>query len=307
MEQMTNRKYLILLAVLLLITASSAIIPASWFGVSDKKSDASSDLTSVQIIDTVGKNKEGGPATWKDLTEMAFKNQPEELAKLKETPVNQKDLDILNDPDNLTASFSKNLFVSSTYLNENGGGDETTQDDILNQLMEQELAKIIPTTYLVKDINVSQAESKDSIKTYGNNLALILKDMITEASIKEGMAGVFDYLNTQNEKSLEPVTNDYKKVDTIIKKLLALSVPLSASTYHIITVNQVAEYRDNLYNLSQLANDPLRGRISLEKYVEVSVYTLSLYKDLSKYFDTKNVVFSAKDAGYVFTAGYTMK
>lgn len=307
MEQMTNRKYLILLAILLLITASSAILPASWFGIGNKKNDTSSDLTSVQTIDAVGKNKEGAPATWKDLTEQAFKDKPELLAEAKAVPVDQKDLETLNDPNNLTASFSKNLYVASTYLNQNGGGDSATQQDILDQLTQQEAGKIIPTTYLFKDINVAKTESKDSIKTYGNNLALILKDMITEASIKGDMNGIVDYLNTQNEKSLEVVTNDYKKVDAVLKKLLALSVPMSASTYHIIAVNQVASYRDILYNLSQLSNDPLRAKISFENYTKTTVDTLTIYKNLSQYFDTKNIVFSAKDAGYVFTAGYTMK
>ncbi len=307
MEQMTNRKYFILLAVLLLITASSAVIPASWFGINVKNNNPSLDLTSVKTIDLVGKNKEGSPATWKDLTEQAFKDRPEILAETKATPVNQKDLDALNDPNNLTASFSKNLYVASNYLNQNGGGDSVVQQDILDQLMAQEAVKIIPTKYIFKDINVAKAESRDSIKDYGNNLALILKDMITSYSMKTDLSGVADFLKSENIKSLDPVTNDYKKIDAKLKKLLAISVPLSASTYHIITVNQVAAYRDNLYNLSQIVADPLRARISFEKYAEISISTLNLYKDLSKYFDMKNIVFSSKEAGYVFTAGYTIK
>lgn len=308
MEQMTNHKYLILLAVLLLITASSAVIPASWFGIDIKSNNPSLDLTSVTTIDAVGKNKTtGAPATWKDLTEQAFKDKPELLAEAKATPIDQQDLASLNDTNNLTASFSKNLYVASNYLNQNGGGDSTTQQDILDQLIAQETAKIIPTTYFFKDLNVAKVESKDSIKTYGNNLALVLKDMITEESIKEDMAGIVDYLSTQNEKSIEPVTSDYKKVDNILKKLLALSVPLSASTYHIIAVNQVATYRDNLYDLSQLTIDPLRARISFENYTKVTVDTLTIYKNISKYFNMKNIVFNSKDTGYVFTAGYTIK
>ncbi|MCX6756544.1 MAG: hypothetical protein NTW35_00075, partial [Candidatus Nomurabacteria bacterium] len=253
------------------------------------------------------KNKEGAPATWKDLTEQAFKDRPEILAETKATPVNQKDLDALNDPNNLTASFSKNLYVASNYLNQNGGGDSVAQQDILDQLMAQEAVKIIPTKYIFKDINVAKAESRDSIKDYGNNLALILKDMITSYSMKTDLSGVADFLKSENIKSLDPVTNDYKKIDAKLKNLLAISVPLSASTYHIITVNQVAAYRDNLYNLSQIVADPLRARISFEKYAEISISTLNLYKDLSKYFDMKNIVFSSKEAGYVFTAGYTIK
>lgn len=308
MEQMTNRKYLILLIILILITTSSAVIPASWFGINTKKSDTTPDLTSVVGVNAVNKNKEtGAPATWKDLTNQAFKDSPQALEEFKNTPIDEKSLDNLNDPDNLTASFSKNLYIASTYLNENGGGDVTEQQDILDQLMKQEAAKIIPTTYLSKDINVAKAESKDSIKAYGNNLALILKDTITEASIKSDLNAVADYLSANNANSIEIINSDYERVDAKLKKLLALPVPLSASTYHIITVNQIAAYRDNLYNLSKLAEDPLRARIAFEKYAEVSLNTLSIYKDFSKYFDTKNIVFSSKEGGYVFTAGYTIK
>jgi len=304
MEQMTNRKYLILLAVLLLITASSAVIPASWFGIGNKKTDNSLDLTSVKTIDVVGKNKEGTPATWKDLTEQAFKDQPQILAELKAGTVNKKDIEILNDPNNLTASFSKNVYVASTYLDANGGADQATEEEIVTQLTGQELAKMATTPYLFKDLNISKAESRDSIKTYGNALASVLKDTVTESSIKSEMAGMVDYLNTKNEKSLDIIAVDSKKVDTKIKNLISLSVPLSASAYHLITINKLAVYRDNLQNLSKLATDPLRAKIAFSQYIETSTNALSLYKDLSKYFDIKNVAFSAKDTGYVFTVGY---
>ena len=116
-----------------------------------------------------------------------------------------------------------------------------------------------------------------------------------------------DFLGTENKASLSVISKDAEKISAVINKLLSISVPPSATIYHLIALNQVVTYRDTLYNLSRASDDPLRARIALEKYPENIMATLYIYGDLAKYFDVNNVVFSAKEPGYMFTVGYTLK
>ena len=132
----SNHRALFLLGALALITLTSAVVPSSWFYVESNRGGATLDLTSVDTIDVVGKSAEGTkPTSWKDITELAFKDQPEILEELKNTPVDEDTLKDVNDETNLTASFSKNLYVASVYLQDNGITDEAAQQEVLNQLI----------------------------------------------------------------------------------------------------------------------------------------------------------------------------
>ncbi len=310
MEQETpisnNRKTIALLGALVVITVAGAIIPASWFKVD--RPNQTLDLTSVDTINVTPKNKDTDqPLTWKQLAEQTFSDQPEILEELKSTPIDNNAISQLNDEENLTASFSKSLYLASAYLKENGVTDEESKQDVVNQLIEQEASKIIPTVYTYKDISVAKAESKDSIKAYGNSVAFILSNIITEASLNADIKALHDYTKTQDPATIAPITKDYTKVSDIVQKLLKIPVPASATVYHLSSLNQITAYRDMLGNMSKMATDPMRANIALKNYTDTVISTISVYKNLSDYFDTKNIVFNSKESGYVFTVGYTPK
>lgn len=301
-----NHRTFALLGALVLITVAGAIIPASWFNIENKNQTL--DLTSVDTVNVTPKNKETDqPLTWKQLTESALSDQPEVLEALKSAPVDKDALSQLNDETNLTASFSKNLYVASAYLKENNITDEDAKQEVINQLVSQEVSKIVPTVYHRKDIQVAKTESKDSIKAYGNNVGTLLTDTLTVKSFTDDVAGLKEYTKTQSAESANVLKKDYERVNTMFQKLLKVSVPPSATVYHLATINQVASYKDTLYNLSKIETDPLRANIALESYTNIVFNTVNVYKNLSEYFNVKNVIFGPKDSGYVFTVGYTPK
>lgn len=301
-----SKKTFILLGALIIITIAGAIVPASVFKV--KKPIENTDLTSITAINITPRDKSTNqPLTWKQITESNFSDQPEILNKLKDAPIDNKLIDQLNDEENLTASFSKNLYIASSYLKENNITDETSKQDVISQLIEQEAAKIIPTHYLYKDINIAKIENSESIKSYGNNLAIILNGLITKNSVKSDIESLNNFIKDQNNSSLITIKKDFDNSDSTLKKLLKISVPQSAVIYHLALINQVASYRDMLGNMSKAETDSLRANIALKNYAETVLSIVSIYKNMSDYFDMKNIAFSSKEAGYPFTVGYTFK
>jgi len=308
MDTLTPQKNLPLLFLggLVLLTIATAFIPAKWFGIEPKAvTRARLDFSSISPSDVANDTNNDNAISWKELIESTL--GPTERSEFEGKEADPKVIAELNDPNNLTASFSKNLYVASTYLSQDPNVTEETKQDVISQLIQQEAAKITPTTYGFKDLNIASAESKASIKLYGNTLAGLLENLITEQSIIDGAGAIEAFLSSQNEKDLTPLEKERSKVDATLKKLLALSAPISASTYHALAVNRVATYRDTLDNLSQAGDDPIRATLFIDKYPEVLVSTLRIHNELSTYFDTQNITFLGTEPGYVFTVGYTLK
>ena len=300
----------ILLGVLFFILIGSAFMPARWFGVTQsplRTSRPPVDFTQLQndspFIKDINKD---GEISWAEVVRSTAQGSSSiiELQNEKPDPII---IARLNDPDNLTASFSKNLYLASTQITNSGGVDEQTQKQVLDQLVSDEKKKIVFKKYAYADIKVANSDSQESIKTYGNIMATTLKNLITRKKIENDFSGLTRFTQSGDEKDLDSLVKDASNVNTILKKLLTLSVPPSAIAHHLLVVNQVSVYQETLLNLSKISSDPIRTSYVLNSYPDTIISTLLIYKKLTEYFNFKNVTFSGKEPGYVFVIGYTLE
>jgi hypothetical protein len=303
---LTSRSIAVILITITLI-ALSALVPAKWLGVVPKKQlKPKLDLSSVSYAEQVATDSNhDGVVSWGEVMNDTLKPSSSTLEELKKIPIDQKEIDNLNDPNNLTSSFAKNLYLAGAYFDKNGITDETSKQEALAKLMQDEKSKIVPTTYSYKDFNVAKAESKDSIRVYGNTVALILENIITEKSAGDDIVSINSFTKSKDVKDLIPLKNNKGRLDDVVQKLLKVSVPPSAIIFHIITINRVAAYRDLITSLSNADKDPLRATFVIENYTNTAIATLRTYLQLSDYFNGQNIIFSSKEKGYVFTAGYS--
>jgi hypothetical protein len=301
-------KPFVLIGVLVLLLIAGAFIPASWLGVKPQASAYTPiDFTQLSKIENYTNDADGnGEITWKELIASTDEGA-QALAEGQNILPDPNAIELLNDPDNLTSSFTKKLYIASTYMENSGITDETSHQEALNQLVAEEAAKLIPKQYIYADIKVAASENAQSLRVYGNNLALVLENMITQDSIEKDAQGVADFMSTENKDALTPLVQDYKQMDEKIKQMLSISVPPSASSYHLIALNQMVAYRETLFNLSKAATDLMRANLVFKKYPETTIQTLLIYDRMAEYFNLKNVVFSSKEPGYIFTIGYTLK
>lgn len=291
---------LLVLGALLLIIALSAVIPAKWFGIEPYQATRPKlDLTS---LDTVATDVDGDNAiSWRELfgsTLPAAELETEE--KPDPTVIAQ-----LNDPYNLTASFSKSLYTTSAQLATSPINNEQVEQTIISQLVAQETEKIEATTYSVKDLAVAKTETQESVRIYGNAVAAVLQGTISETSINRDLQSVIEFIETENPEKLQPLINQANDVQTRLQKLIHISTPPSATPYHLLAVNRLASYGDMITNISQAQKDPIRAAAYIDNYVATTVKTLKLYGELSTYFKIKKTPFSPKDTGYIFITGYT--
>ena len=294
-----------LLGVLLL----TAFIPAKWVGIQPKVSGYTPlDFNSIKPAEEVLRESDGdnnGTVTWRELFEA---NLPEgETLQLGATAPDPKIQKALDDPNNLTASFSKNLMVSSAYLKNNNITDPEAQKVVIDGITQEEINKTASKTYTLNEIKVAKTESSESVRAYGNQMATILKNIITIKDLESDLPGVMDYINTENEKSVDPIKKTAAYMETVVAKLLLVEVPPSAALYHISVLNQAVLYKDVVSNISKIIDDPVRSSISVEKYPKTALDTLRVFITLKNYFSIQKTTFNSNEAGYVFITGYTLK
>jgi hypothetical protein len=302
---------LILFGMILLMIVVS-FVPASWFGIHPvAHTYAPLNLSSLGAIQEAGEDLDSdGIISWKEFVAGSLDITPEESTAFASTSTfsyDPREIASLNDPNNLTSSFSKNLYIASTALVQNGVTDPQSEQETINQLIKKEAEKIQPTTYTVSDVKSGSSDQAAALKTYGNAVAQILKSLITEQSVTDDLTSIGVFSDTRNETDLAPLIRNSAKTSEALQKLRNVSVPPSAVTLHVSILNSVGTFTNTLSDLSRAYDDPVRATLAVNHYSEDVVQVLQSFPKLAAFFKERNIAFSAKEAGYVYIVGYTGK
>jgi hypothetical protein len=304
-EASPQKKAFLALALVLTLTVAISFIPASWLGINPaKKKLAKIDLSNLTSVNDLAQDTNGdGVTDWNEIIAQTYDGaEVSEAAQPDPSSVAQ-----LNDPNNLTGSLSKNFYLASAYIQQSGVDPGGSEQDIVNNLLKSEASKIVLTAYVFQDLETDSKETPTSIKAYGNALGKIMEVAIEARLGLDDVSYLKNYVDTKSKTSLETLIDKREAANNIVSGMLTLKVPLSASAYHLLTLNRVAAYRDTMDNILKLETDPVRSAIAFDMYLKVTTDMLETARLLSNYFIAKDVTFSAKDSGYVFDPSYTIK
>lgn len=218
--------------------------------------------------------------------------------------MNKEDLDTLNDPDNLTSSFSKNMYIASLAIQQQGGLDEERKQQIVDQLMAEEAEKLHSKKYTISDV-VAVPDTGETLKEYGNKVASAVSGLITKDAIVGTMASLDAYMNKAQAEDLVPLQKHAIATTDTMKKLLSVKVPSSMVAEHITLLNRYEAYEDLIHNLASIKTDTLRSTLALKKHQEITLQALQERAVISLLLKTRGVTFSSTEPGYWFMSGYT--
>ncbi|MFA6608539.1 MAG: hypothetical protein WCT07_01360 [Candidatus Paceibacterota bacterium] len=296
-------KSLMIFWVLLGIITLSAFIPARWFGVKPKV-HTRLDLQALNTMSSLSldKNKNNNP-DWRDLLKETFSfASTSDISKNATFDASAQKL--LDDPNNLTASFSKNLYTASAYLNKNNITDSQTQQQLIESMIADENSKIIVKLYSINDLKISKVESAESIKRYGNNLGAIFNQAL-KYKLGDGDIEIIQAFTVNKDASvLSSLKIKKGRASEIMQQLLSTSVPVSASVYHLLTINKLSAYITALDNMSHADTDSVRATISFKQYLAIVKSLLLSISNFVTYFKISNISFSSGESGYIFSSGY---
>lgn len=298
---------LVIIGGMTLLLLLSAFVPARWIGVKPiRKYRTPVDFNNLTVNSFVDDTNSDGSISWSELSTITNNGSSTKTLPqgVKLSPEVAKRL---NDPNNITASFSKNLYVTSAFLKKNGITDAASQQEVVNRIAIDAVKKVTAKQYTYKDIIVAKSEDKASLKKYGNDIAKITSTVITQKNLTEDITALQKYTTKKDDTGLIVLAKDATRIEGLVTKLLTVNVPPSAALNHLLLVNQVESYSNTLYNLSQVTNDPIRAIVATQKYTDnIKDFGDTLQK-IAAYFLHKNIVFSEGEAGHLFTVGYTTK
>ena len=299
---MTTAKALIIVGSLLVL---SLIVPAKWLGITTVKENRQGlilkDPNELALL-SKDSDRNNNP-DWKDLLNKTTSASTTEAASKEKTSEETKKR--LEDPNNITASFSKNLYTASAYAKKNGTLTQAEQEELVFTIVQGEQNKIIIKTYTLDELVIAKKEDESTQKAYGNALGIIFKEAQKYKLDVADVTSIQAYLTNKDPAPLASFVIKKNNTATIIDKLLKLSVPYSASPYHLLLINRLSAYKTALEGLSTADTDPMRATIAFKSYIPTFQLVASAVASMQTYFKVQNITFNKEEPGYVLTPGYT--
>ncbi len=295
---MTTKKALLVVGVLVVLIGLTFVVPARVVGIKSTREPLS--LKTSRELSLLGGDLDGnGTPDWKDLVVKNTKTPTE-------TPVVDESIQKrLNDPNNLTASFSKNLYIAAAYAKEKGGLTEAERSDLAKTVVEGEARKIVIKTYTVDDLRIAKTETPSTKKEYGNALGKLFKKAEGYKILSNDLVLVKTFNTSKDASILTPFTIKKNNITQTINDLLQLSVPYSAVPYHLLLINKLSIYKVTVESFSQIADDPVRATIALNSYQTTLESLASSMASIQTYFRLEGIVFTKNEDGYVLSSGST--
>jgi hypothetical protein len=284
---MTTKKALLVVGTLIVVVGLSAVVPAKWFGVQPAKSHRPVLVlrNSEELAALARDSDRNNNPDWKDL-----------LIKKR-----------LADPNNLTASFSKNLYTVSAYAKKNGKLTKADQKAVMKDLIASETSKIVVKTYEVADITTTTTDTPATERDYGNALGKLFKKAVGYKLYEIDLNILKAYTTNKDPAPLASLVIKKNNAKIILEELLKMRVPFSAVPYHLLIINRLSQYITVLDGVSQADTDPLRATVSFNSYLPTIKVLSSSLDQMKLYFSLQGIVFTSNEAGYVLTSGYTTK
>ncbi len=188
-----------------------------------------------------------------------------------------------NDSDNLTDSFSKDVFSEYIKYNSSGSMDENEVLNLTNDFLSKQNIDINPIS--LKDIKTTTS-TLIKLKTYGNDVALIA-DSINNAINK-----------VQNKKNPQLfIAEIYKTSATLLSKV---ETPELLSQNHIQIINGYKKYSEGLKYINLQNTDPAKALIGLKMIQEATEEILSGFDKIQKNIILNNIDYSQNESGYIW-------
>ncbi|MFA6094571.1 MAG: hypothetical protein WC757_01640 [Candidatus Paceibacterota bacterium] len=201
-----------------------------------------------------------------------------------------------------TDTISREFFTEYLRAKSNGTDiDQTWQDQTVQNVINKNIANIVYKQYTTKDLAISVTETTNSIKTYGNLLAEILLTE-TQATSDEItiITTAMESQDTAKLAELDVIIRGYKE---LIRNLLSVSVPQSASTPHLALVNNLQKLVTNIEAMKFIVEDSFQGMISVIEHRKNATAVSITLQTFGKYFTEKGISYEQGNSGYMFQSG----
>jgi len=195
------------------------------------------------------------------------------------------------------------LMAKALYYDELAQSGTTTTvkevNDIVTAEIKQAKDNILADKYKKSDIKISNDNSVEALKKYGNALGDIMKKY---GKIKSDMSEIDIIKKGIGEGQIETLSklNEYISLyKNIIPELLLLSVPSDISSLHLRILNGYASLLAVDQGYLHFSDDISIATGAFYSHPEALKKFIEAYRDMYYFFQGKGITFSKEEGGYV--------
>lgn len=149
-------------------------------------------------------------------------------------------------------------------------------------LARLDLAKLNQNQYTFSDLTLAKQDTSAARQAYQASLKKILTSY-SQNLVGDELAIMLEYLETRDTAKLAELKKSWQNLDTAIAALARLTVPASASFLHLQLQNSLASLRQIIYNMSQVASEPLLASESADQRAKKYLAVVNAIGALDRY------------------------
>lgn len=222
----------------------------------------------------------------------------DDLANLEARPLSEEGFE--TGFDSLTADLSKQFLANYLILKQtalDGVITEEMTDSLVNSFISGIQSQQPKDKYQYSDLKISENNSKQAIRNYGNKLGAVIKKYSAAPAETE-----FEIFNraaeTGNEQELQKLDEYIDAFGGIIKDALDLEIPKEAEQTVLVFINSVNGMLEIDKRLQNFFSDPLGAMTALEQYPNAASTFFSALVGLDNYFIGNAIIFNEEEGGY---------
>jgi hypothetical protein len=231
----------------------------------------------------------------------AEKDDPNGLLR-KASSTDSVDTTNLDDPNNITSQYAKNVYTATAVISQNTEITPTQKAEIAKSILAEELKKASAPVYTIKDLKTI-ASTPAAVKLYGNTLGALFIYALEKVITYDDMAMIKEYGQTGDVKTLTKYDEKIETLGGLRDAILYMSVPNSAIVYHLQLVNALAMYHQTLINMRGIIDDPVRATAGASDYTVVYKGFFVAIDSFKEYFALQHTTFTAKEPGSFMSNG----
>lgn len=194
---------------------------------------------------------------------------------------------------NLTDQVAISLYASANALRNNGDTSTSSMAAVSSAIAAQALAKVAPIIDESK-IKIVADNSKESLKAYANSVfgyVIIYYPKVDEAA-------VLDLYYKNNDKTvLADLGANVKLLEIMLSEIYKVPVPSDVYAIHKDLITYIISAIEVEKSLAKADTDVLNAMIAFKELRTMKSSNDALIKKYKDFYDKKNVVFAARDAG----------
>ena len=196
---------------------------------------------------------------------------------------------------NLTDEVAKSIYATANTLNMSKDTTTPTVMAVASAIADQALAN---KTIDIKEqsIVVVSDNSREALKIYGNKLFGLI--IVYYPKVNEG--AVMDaFLKKEDANILKDLQPNVDSLNLMLSEIYKVKVPSEAFELHKQALISLISARDIEVSLMKANSDSLSAMVAVKNLQAGSKKYTALLKEYKTFFDSKNVVFGAKDPGSI--------